>query len=346
MRRSRFPTHHALWAAAWMVGSVCSPSANAVVSPLKIDQVAPGIYVHIGAIEDWTPASGGDVANIGFVVGNRCVAVIDTGGTPAVGQALRAAVERTTKLPVCYVINTHAHPDHMLGDVAFAGDAASPINAPKFVASARYNRTLSAREPYYLNSLQRDFNIAMTHEQIIYPTVGVDPMLDIDLGDRVLTLQAWPTAHTDNDLTVYDKRTRTLFASDLVFVQHMPALDGSLRGWVAAMDVLKRMDVQTVVPGHGAVSHDWPAAMDAQAGYLNALLRDTRAAIRKGSTIQQAIDTIGVAPGPKWLLVDRFHRRNVTAAYAELEWEDDDAKPAGSASPALPASGAAARSGG
>jgi hypothetical protein len=112
------------------------------------------------------------------------------------------------------------------------------------------------------------------------------------------------------------------------------------------MDALKRMDVQTVVPGHGAVSHDWPAAMDAQAGYLNALLRDTRAAIRKGSTIQQAIDTIGVAPGPKWLLVDRFHRRNVTAAYAELEWEDDDAKPAGSASPALPASGAAARSGG
>ena len=76
------------------------------------------------------------MANLGFVVGSRCVAVIDTGGTPAVGLALRAAVQRTTPLPVCYVINTHAHPDHMLGNIAFA-DAAEP--APRFVASANYS---------------------------------------------------------------------------------------------------------------------------------------------------------------------------------------------------------------
>jgi hypothetical protein len=61
-----------------------------------------------------------------------------------------------------------------------------------------------------------------------------------------------------------------------------------------------------------------------QAGYLNALLRDTRSAIRGGLTIQQAIDSVGVPRASHWLLTDRFHRRNVTAAYAELEWEDDD----------------------
>jgi hypothetical protein len=67
--------------------------------------------------------------------------------------------------------------------------------------------------------------------------------------------------------------------------------------------------------------------MDAQTGYLEALLRDTRAAIRKHLTMQQAIDTIPIAPGPSWQLTDRFHRRNVTAAYAELEWEDTDTAP-------------------
>jgi quinoprotein relay system zinc metallohydrolase 2 len=274
---------------------------------------------------------------MGFVVGSRCVAVIDTGGTPSVGQGLRAAIERATPLPVCYVINTHAHPDHVLGNVAFA-DASRP--APEFVASARFAHTLAAREPYYLNALQRDFGIQITHEAIVYPTISVDKSLDLDLGDRVLTLKAWQTAHTDNDLTVYDRRTRTLFASDLLFAQHLPVLDGSLRGWVSVMTELKRLAVATVVPGHGPVSNNWPAVMDAQAGYLNTLLRDTRAAIGNGLTIQQAIDSISVPPVPHWLLTDRFHRRNVTAAYAELEWEDDDPKtsaaPSPAARPALP----------
>ena len=308
-----------------------SAHAMATALPLPVTQVQPGVHVHLGALEDWAPANGGDVANIGFIVGSRCVAVIDTGGTPAVGQALLAAVESATKLPVCYVINTHAHPDHILGSVAFVG--ATPSASPIFVASARFTGTMSARAPFYLNALQRDFAIGMSNASIVYPTLTVDKSLEIDLGDRVLTLQAWPTAHTDNDLTVYDQRTRTLFASDLLFVQHLPALDGSLRGWISAMAELRRLDVATVVPGHGPVSNDWPAAMDAQADYLNGLLRDTRAAIRSRLTIQQAVDTVPIsmpvpmpiAPTPPWRLTDRFHRRNVTAAYAELEWEDDDA---------------------
>ena len=303
-----------------LTGCAATPAMSGIAA-LAVTQVTPGVFVHIGALEDFAPSNGGDVANAGFVVGSRCVAVIDTGGTPRVGAALRAAVERASLLPVCYVINTHAHPDHMLGNIAFV-TANQPL--PQFVASARFTRTLAAREPYYLNLLQRDFGIRLTQAAIVYPTISVDKSMDIDLGDRILTLQAWPTAHTDNDLTVYDRRTRTLFASDLLFVQHLPALDGSLRGWVSVMAELKRLDVATVVPGHGGVSNDWPAVMDMQANYLNGLLRDTQAAIKGLLPIQQAVDRIGVAPAAQWLLADRFHRRNVTAAYAELEWEDDE----------------------
>ena len=308
--------------AAWLLSSAWCVIAQAAggAPPLAVIEVAAGVFVHIGALEDWTPAHGGDVANLGFIVGSRCVAVIDTGGTPAVGQALRAAVERATPLPVCYVINTHAHPDHVLGNAAFA-DAGRP--PPRFVASARFAHALAAREPYYRNALQRDFGIRLTAAQIEFRGTGVDRSLDLDLGDRVLTLQAWPTAHTDNDLTVYDRHTRTLFASDLLFVRHLPVLDGSLRGWMSVMAELRNLRVDTVVPGHGPVGSDWPAALDVQAGYLNGLLRDTRAAIRDHWTIQQAVERIGAPPASQWLLVERFHRRNVTAAYAELEWEDD-----------------------
>ena len=216
----------ALWAALWAMPQVAhaAPAAAAPAAALEVTELAPGVFMHQGRLEDWLPDNGGDVANLGFVVGSRCVAVIDTGGTPQVGAQLRAAIAQKTPLPVCFVINTHAHPDHVLGDAAFMPAAADTGTVPaarppvQFVASRKFNAAMAAREPFYRNALQRDFGIALAHEAVAYASVQVAQTLDLDLGDRVLSLTAWPTAHTDNDLTVLDRRTRTLFLSDLLFV--------------------------------------------------------------------------------------------------------------------------------
>lgn len=178
------------------------------------------------------------------------------------------------------------------------------------------------RAPYYLNALRRDLGQSPGPGTIVPPDVTVEQAMELDLGGRVLALRAWPTAHTDNDLTVYDRRTRTLFASDLLFAEHLPVLDGSLRGWLAVMGELRNLDVAVVVPGHGAHARGWPAPLDAQQRYLEALRRDTRAAIKAGATLQQAVDRVAPDAAARWRLADVFHRRNVTAAYAELEWED------------------------
>jgi len=284
--------------------------------PLAVTEVAPGVYVHAGAVEDWVPANGGDIANLGFVVGSRCVAVIDSGGTPELGLRWRAAIERTTRLPICFVFDTHAHPDHVLGNAAFVAAQT------RFVGSAKFNAAMAAREPYFLRALQRDFGINATHEAMVYPTVAVNGTQEFDLGDRILVAQTWPTAHTDNDLTVYDRQTRTLFASDLLFVQHIPVVDGSLRGWLDTMPQLARIDAALVVPGHGPTRAGGPDAWKPQQEYLEALLRETRAALKSHQTLSQAVDSVGVSAASRWQLAERFHRRNVTAAFAELEWED------------------------
>jgi quinoprotein relay system zinc metallohydrolase 2 len=306
-------------AAAVTVGVAAAARADAP-PPLVVDQIAPGVYVHTGAVAAWGAAGASDVANVGFVVGERCVAVIDSGGGVGVGRRLRAAVERTTPLPICAVVNTHAHPDHVLGNAAFVdAPGGSP---PAIVAHAALPKALAERERHYLNALQRDFGVAAGPGTVVYPTRTIDAPTELDLGNRVLVLKPWPTAHTNNDLTVYDRTTRTLFTGDLLFVRHMPVVDGNLRGWVAALDELRRLDVARVVPGHGAPGTDLAAMIAPQAAYLEALLRETRAAVKAGVPIQRAVDEVGRDIAKPWALAELFHRRNVTAAYAELEWED------------------------
>lgn len=285
--------------------------------------LAEGVYLHRGSLEDWGPGNIGDVSNSGLLIGERCAAVIDTGGTLAAGRRLVAALRAVTTKPVCYLINTHAHPDHVLGNQAFLDAAqASGQTAPMVVGHARLPAALAVRGPYYLNALRRDFGPTLAENTaIVAPTLLVQDTLQLDLGGRVLDLKAWATAHTDADLSVLDRASGTLFLGDLLFVDHTPVLDGRLKGWLTALEQMRSWSVATVVPGHGAPSRDWPAALIPQERYLQSLRSDVRQAIKAGRTLSQAV--ADVQPDRSgWRLLDVFHARNVTAAYAELEWDE------------------------
>lgn len=278
-------------------------------------EIAPGVYAHAGAQQEASPANLGDIANTGFIVGGKCVAVIDTGGSLKVGQALRAAIRTTTQVPICYVINTHVHPDHIYGNAAFK------IDKPKFVGHAKLPAAEAARAQSYQRTLQTVLGDAAAGSEIVPPDMTVSDSLELDLGGRVLELRAWKTAHTDNDLTVYDRKTGTLWLGDLLFVDRIPALDGSLRGWLATIKELRGMQARHVVPGHGPVDPPWPDALLAEERYLTLLAKEVRSALKERLTLQQAVDAVGQSEHNKWLLFDDYHKRNVTAAYAELEWE-------------------------
>lgn len=283
-----------------------------------VREIAPGVYVHSGVQEESSPQNLGDIANIGFIVGAKCVAVIDTGGSIVVGERLRQAIKNITREPVCYVINTHVHPDHVFGNAAFKQDH------PVFVGHDKLPAAMAARGGNYLNALKRDVGAATQGSEIILPTLTVKDVLELDLGGRRLTLKAWRTAHTDNDLTVFDEKTQTLWLADLLFTGHIPVVDGSLKGWLGVLKELPGIKARHIIPGHGRPDPPWPQALQGESDYLNILLREVREAIKRRQTLQQAVDTVGLSQRDHWLLFDSFHRRNVTAAYAELEWEDDD----------------------
>ena len=149
----------------------------------------------------------------------------------------------------------------------------------------------------------------------------VEDALTIDLGGRVLELRAWPTAHTDTDLTVLDVATGTLFAGDLLFMERLPVVDGSLLGWLEVIDRLEALPARRVVPGHGPASAPWPSALAPQRAYLEYLRDRVRDELRRNRTLEQAVDEVPLPPGQSWRLVADNHPRNVTVSFTELEWD-------------------------
>ena len=97
----------------------------------------------------------------------------------------------------------------------------------------------------------------------VMPTLEVRDRLELDLGGRMVRLTAHPLAHTDNDLTLLDTASGTLFCGDLLLVGRVPALDGSVLGWLQVLDALKASSATRgatqAVPGHGPERVDWPA---------------------------------------------------------------------------------------
>lgn len=295
----------------------CLPTQD--LPALEITQIADDIYVHLGANEQLSVQNQGRIANLSFVVGET-VAVIDAGGSRAEGEALYAAIRRVTDRPISHLVLTHMHPDHIFGAEVFAEAGAS------ILANARLPQAVAARHETWMTSIPAQIGERAMLGTVIAPVDQLlsDPMV-IDLGATALTLSPVATAHTDNDLVVFDRNSKVFFSGDLIFQGLTPAIDGSLMGWLDWINAgAPNPQPKLIVPGHGPVQTNWQSAVAPEQRYLEKLNSEIREQIAHGIALSRSVpQTIAALQGlkPGWVDFDNLTARNAATAYAELEWQ-------------------------
>lgn len=209
--------------------------------------VSEGVFLIGGTGGTPSRANRGRVANTAILVGRTGVIVVDPGPTRRSGQAVACTVRRLTRLPVVALINTHPHPENVLGNIAFGSQ---PIFAATDAAMA-----MGARCGHCQERLARALGRkTMRGTRAIIPDRRVSEAIDITLGGRSLRLLPLGNAHSPGDLTIVDKSTGTLIGGDVVTLSELPDLrDGTLRGWIGAIERLQSLpQLQRILPGRGA----------------------------------------------------------------------------------------------
>ena len=266
--------------------------------------------------EDANKINKGDISNIGFIVGDKSILVIDTGGTPSIGEALYKKINDISDLPISYVVITHSHPDHYFGTNVFINESIDIIGHSKL------QRSLDANFEFYKN-LQlvntRDQSVKEFKNFKITKFVNVDKNLTIDLGNRIVEIRAWPSGHTDNDLSIFDKKTKTLWTEN-IFIKRTPSIRASVKGWKKNLEETSKMDINLIIPGHGPVKKK-NEALKPMLSYFNRLIDNTRKFHKNNLSLSKAIETFPSKNMENWLLYNIYHPSNITKVYTELEWE-------------------------
>ncbi|PKO50185.1 MAG: MBL fold metallo-hydrolase, partial [Betaproteobacteria bacterium HGW-Betaproteobacteria-21] len=288
-----------------------SPAASAAEFDYRLAprRIADGVYVLIGRTEDFSLANGGNIVNTGFVVGTQGVVVIDTGSSRRYGEQMRAAIARITPLPVVLVINTHHHPDHFLGNQAFAVDTLAAL--PETI------RAIETEGPGFLDNMYRLNGDWMRATEVVVPRRALAAGR-INAGGRELKLIALG-GHTVADLVVLDHASGTLFAADLVFNGRAPTTPhADITQWLQALDRLEQISFRQLVPGHGEVAADTAPIADTRR-YLRWLAQTIRDGAEQGLDMTEMLALPVPATHAELAEVASEYRRSITHLYPAAE---------------------------
>ena len=284
----------------------------------KVEKLADGVY----ALVRQDPVGWMVVSNCVFIINDEDVIVVDTGGANSLAKQMIAELRKLTNKPVRYVINTHWHDDHILGNAAykeaypqaeFVAHAATREYLPAKGITAR--KSMEEGAPEFAKQLQaavdKKESLAggpMSDEErsayqsdirlvnrylaevkdtpIVLPTFTVDDRWTLYRGDRVIDVRFFGRAHTSGDIVVHLPKEGILITGDIV-ISPIPLVGSDqshVAEWAPTLDKLRTLNATTIVPGHGPVLHD-QKQLELLSRMFTSITQQVRAGIEKGETL-------------------------------------------------------------
>ena len=295
-----------------------APAAGAATRLFDFKQVAPGIF---GAIARPTAMLN---CNAAVIVNRDHVLVVDTHSKPSAAKALiRQIREEVTELPVRYVVDSHLHGDHAMGNEAYPevfGASVEVISSvktrewleklgllrmqetldflPKQIAEFRAKREASRDEAVraelatHIEGLEAYLK-EMRPARVTLPTMTFDNRLVIHRGGREIHLLFLGRAHTAGDVVAYIPSERAVATGDLMHGLLPYMRDGFPEEWPATLRALEALDFDRVIPGHGSIQEGKGVLAQFRA-YVEEITEKVSRGIEKGQTLDELKKTITV----------------------------------------------------
>ena len=247
--------------------------------PAQVKQIAPDLYFF------WNDGS----SNAMFMVTDEGVLVIDTQQHPADARRLLELIRKVTDKPIKWVLVSHAHGDHFLGNPVFKAEGAT-------IVSQRDTRGMMQK--YYKDEVQRPqayfkrYKLDTSELQMVLPEVTFDSRFTIHMGGRTAELISLGAGQNPGDTLVHFPHARTLFLGGPFSRQNWSnySFTPSVENWIVLLRKAAEFDADTFIGGHGDASKREDLLEYAQ--MHEDFLKAVKAGIAEGKSRDELADTI------------------------------------------------------
>ncbi len=258
----------------------------------------------------------GNMVNSCYVDMGDAWVVIDSGPTYSYAKEAHSKIRKIKDQKIKYVINTHSHDDHWLGNGYYQSIGSTIVGSKVFSTEIAVHET---------PRMQNHITKAAYHlTTVTLPTHFIDKEKEVfTMGHNTMNIiPITRQAHSKGDLIIHFPELNLLFAGDLVFNDRLLSLhDGQINHWILALKFIDDMNVQTIVGGHGKKYNK--AATGVSLSYLLDLKAAVLEALEADMGIDEAVKSITLPQYQNLKMFMSVHKQNVETAFRTLEWESE-----------------------
>lgn len=272
-----------------------------------LQEVAPGIWANILSVS----GSDGGGPNAGFILAGNSTIIVDSLITLGAAREMLAGIKKAGGKAPSFLINTHSHGDHIIGNQIFT--------PPAIVIAQENTREVIMREGAAGIKRMADMrpNLAedLKEAKVVVPEIAYTNAMTLNFGGRSVRLIYPGPAHTLGDTIVYIPEEQVLFAGDLLFNHIVPPIMGDSANWVRALIRLEGLDIKAVIPGHGYVGTK--EDLVEMKKFLQRLRREVRKCYDKGMPQDKVVTEINLGKYGDWPHQERL-TMDVVKLYQEF----------------------------